>query len=97
MIQPPFPSTIGVQQRQFTCLTTKTAARKNGGNGGQMGSRAWTRQCLRGIKPHQFNCLSNMLCTLGMKYNESIRHYLATEVQRQQPASWWLLYVYKYS
>ena len=29
MIQPPFPSTIRAQQRQFTFLTTKTVDRNN--------------------------------------------------------------------
>ena len=47
MIQPPFPSTIGAQPRQITFLTTKTAVRKKQDNNSQMGSHAWTSQCLR--------------------------------------------------
>ena len=45
MIQPPFSSAIAAQPCHVTFLTTKTVVRKNQENLGQMGSRAWTRQC----------------------------------------------------
>ena len=46
MIQLPFPSTIEAQPRNVTFLTIKTVVRKIQKNDGQVGSCAWTRQCL---------------------------------------------------
>ena len=47
MIQPPCPSTIAPPPSHVIFLTTKIVVRKNQDNSGQMGSCAWTRQCLR--------------------------------------------------
>ena len=48
MIQLPFPSTTAAQPHNVTFLTKKTVVRKIQKNDGQMGSCAWTRQCLDG-------------------------------------------------
>jgi len=46
MIQLPFPSTIEAQPCSITFLTIKTVVREIQKNDGQMGSCAWTMQCL---------------------------------------------------
>ena len=46
MIQLPCPCTIDAQTRNVTLLTIKSVVRKIQKHDGQMGSCAWTRQCL---------------------------------------------------